>query len=860
MAVQKKRKGQTDPSVSAFEQLKIYNMTMATVDRTPQGIRRWRSSLRSAENPTNPQRKPLLDLYREIILDPHLSAAMNKRITNVIDNTIKFFDASGKENEAVYKIIQQPFFRQMCIHVLEKIPYGHSLIYFDHISPEGGSRCRLIPRENVKPELGIVVEHYSNTEGTSYIEAPNCNYVISVGDPRDLGLLCKAAPYVLYKKDDLSDWSTYTQIFGIPFRWAEYDGYDENVRKKLDEMLSRSLTAPYATLPKGTNLHIVESQGKSGSSDLFKSLGDFANKEISKLFLGNTMTLDAEGGNYKGEVHEQSELRIASTDKHLLLSILNTEFIRILETFGIHAEGGYFAFDEAEDINMMARLQMDMQLATMIDIPEDYWYETYNIPKPEGLKTKVAKKKEEDPDPEDDPEPSGKKPKEAKLSESRWGKFKKAFSDFFLSALNGKGLEEKVDELYSRFSCSECAGDIKFAETGTFNDSLIITAFSGDMDAAKKIIFERNYSRLSGCVDEVFGDLKFGDPDYLFAEQLRNSTAAFSSYKTMHQIQILEQNRYDSAGNLIKYDDYKARVSRQLRAYNERYLNTEQQAAITRTRIAKQWRDMSANTVMVNVRWLPSRAAHPREAHMPYYNRVWSMSDPFWGMNSPGTLWGCMCGMEPTDDPPSDGKVDRIPASPGLDNNPGVSGELFTRTHPYFKGLGRTLEKQAKRLELNNSWITTAGDGGYAVRTSRGHNKVETKPNRALAERLTAIDKGNIDLLGVEHSGISYDAFRHGRNQHWEFKTPTGGNIKNAIQNELKGAKKDRFLFALSPLHKIEDIYDALSATFIANKRAAAVLEIEFLFPDNFLLHLTAEDLRTWRTLEKAIERQMAAR
>ena len=482
-----------------------------------------------------------------------------------------------------------------------------------------------------------------------------------------------------------------------------------------------------------------------------------------------------------------------------------------------------------------------------------------NFPMPEGLKKK-DNKKDEDPNKKKDQDPEDPDPEETKLSESFWTKFKSKLSEVFLSALNGKGLDQKVDELYSRYSCAECAGDMKFAEHDSFIDNLIITAFSGDLDTAKNLIFDRNYTRLSGAVDEVFGEMKFGDPDYLFAEKLRNSTAAFSSYKTMHQVRILSDGRYDSAGKLLTYDEYKSKIAGQLRAYNDRYLNTEHQAAITRTRIARQWRDMAGNTIMINARWLPSRAAHPREAHMPFYNKVWSLSDPFWGINFPGNVWGCMCGFEPTDDPTSDGKPEQIPASPGLDSNPGISAELFTKTHPYFKGLSRTYLKEAKRMAANNTWITTAGEGGFAVHTSAGHSKIEVKANRTLAGRLTGIDKADIDLLGINHTGISYDAFRRGRNQFWEFKVPTGSNIKNAIQNELKGSVKNRFVFELRPEHKIEEVRNALDLTFIVSKRSAHVQELEFLFPDNFLLRITREDLASSDALKKAVEAQMAAR
>ena len=78
---------------------------------------------------------------------------------------------------------------------------------------------------------------------------------------------------------------------------------------------------------KSTQLISILSQNFSGKMNLARI-----------KFLG----LFTEGGNYKGEVHEKAEMRIADSDRHFLLSILNTDFIRVMETFGIQTQGGWF--------------------------------------------------------------------------------------------------------------------------------------------------------------------------------------------------------------------------------------------------------------------------------------------------------------------------------------------------------------------------------------------------------------------------------------------------------------------------------------------------------------------------------------
>ncbi|MDR3350716.1 MAG: DUF935 domain-containing protein [Prevotellaceae bacterium] len=423
------------PDKKNFEKIKVLNMTLAPIDRSYKGIEQWRNALRSAESPTNPQRKNLYDLYNEIALDPHMSAAMTKRTLNVLEREIKFFNAKGGEDETVYNIIKQPFFAQFLTHALEAIFYGHSLIYFENISPDGGSSCALIPRQNVKPEKGIVVQNYSDENGVSYLLPPTANYVISVGGERALGLLNKAAPYIIYKKGNMADWATFAEIFGTPFRWVEYDGYDMKVKQELEAMMKFQRTAGYAVLPQGTNLHMEESQNKLGNTEVYKLLAEFCDKQISKLVLANTMTLDSEGGKYKGDVHEKSEMRVAEADRRDIIALLNTEFVRVLGAFGINAEGGYFAFEEDE-----TSLDDIVKLNGIIDIPPEYLYERYNIPMPAAGAAAKGKKKEAGETKKDDAKKNDKKLHE---HPERYGygilnKLSDLF-DFFASAPRARG-------------------------------------------------------------------------------------------------------------------------------------------------------------------------------------------------------------------------------------------------------------------------------------------------------------------------------------------------------------------------------------------------------------------------------------
>lgn len=125
-----------------------------------------------------------------------------------------------------------------------------------------------------------------------------------------------------------------------------------------------------------------------------------------------------------------------------------------------------------------------------------------------------------------------------------------------------------------------------------------------------------------------------------------------------------------------------------VRKFNS-YQAAEYNTTVTRCRTAKQWKTFEENTELFpNIRWLPSRSVDRREEHELFYNRVWPKDDPFWNSNQPGNLWNCKCDWEETNDPAMDGNPKIHVFHPGLDGNPGKTGEVFSDSASYIKKSG----------------------------------------------------------------------------------------------------------------------------------------------------------------------------
>lgn len=220
------------------------------------------------------------------------------------------------------------------------------------------------------------------------------------------------------------------------------------------------------------------------------------------------------------------------------------------------------------------------------------------------------------------------------------------------------------------------------------NVDAIISEIAGlGDDQISPTLYDTYSENLRNAVDQVFKR----DSNSGMSDQLRANVARFAAYKAMN---ITKEVRGELGNDLDK-------AAHILRTAN-RTQATEYNTTISRCRTAKQFAKFNAGDnarLFPNLRWLPSRSADPREAHMLFYDKVWAKDDGFWDKNTPGSLWNCKCDWEETDDPVTDGNPKGSLSAKGLCGNPGNTGEVFTtlnselskkgkengyKAHPYF--------------------------------------------------------------------------------------------------------------------------------------------------------------------------------
>ena len=356
----------------------INELNVRAVDRSRKDIATWRSALISAESVCYPERTRLYDLYDDILLDGHLSGVIAKRIDAVLNKEIYFENEEGK----VYvmdALIRSVAFRNIVRTIMETQLWGISGVEF---IPGKELNVQLIPRKHIKPALGLITYEQTGTDGVRYADLHN---VWIMGEAKDLGLLLKCAPHSLYKRGALADWAQYIELFGQPVRVIKYDAYDEQTKIELKQILDETGSSLSMMIPRQADFEIKDGKQTNCDGNLQLSFIKALNEEMSITILGNTETTTSSysTGYAQSKVHLEQQYEITRSDLIYTAAMLNSpQFISILRSYGYPVQNGRFTFTKDMDIDyLQARIAIDKQVAQAVPVSDDYWYNTYGIPK-----------------------------------------------------------------------------------------------------------------------------------------------------------------------------------------------------------------------------------------------------------------------------------------------------------------------------------------------------------------------------------------------------------------------------------------------------------------------------------------------
>lgn len=347
--------------------------------RVKQDATKLSNAISAAESIEYPNRYLLTQTYQQIVLDGQYQSAMLQRKMRVMSQEFNLIDSNDDPNHEKTRELNQKWFYDFIDLAMESIPWGHSLVQFGPITNSTYDSVELVRRIYVVPEFNLVRETTATVrDGVDYTKAPYNNWAIGIGGKRDLGLLLKIAPYVIWKKNAMSAWSEYGEVFGSPLRTMKTDVHDEVTRLNAENMMRNMAINSWAVLGLEDEFNLLESK-RTDAFEVFDRMVERCNSEITKIVLGQTGTTDEKAYAGSSSVHEGIAEMIGKQDMRMIEFIVNNQLIPMMQRVGFNFEGLQFKFDTSEQLSLLDQAKIDASFMAHVKYDKEYLENKYKI-------------------------------------------------------------------------------------------------------------------------------------------------------------------------------------------------------------------------------------------------------------------------------------------------------------------------------------------------------------------------------------------------------------------------------------------------------------------------------------------------
>ncbi|MGE0636001.1 MAG: DUF935 family protein [Bacteroidia bacterium] len=314
--------------------------------RTRKDINDWRKAINRAESSTNPRRDQLIQLFKEVELDNHITGLIeHSRKGSLLSEEFQVVGATdGKPDKELTQLFKSAWFYKFIKLALDSEFFGYSVLELSDIIVNERVTINLIPREHIVPDLGLFLKRTNDNDGLYYRDIDT---VIEIGDPENLGLLNKAAQWFIYKKNAAMAWSEFCEIFGMPIRVGKTNSNNQEDINRMEKYLREMGSAAFAIFQEGEEIEVKETT-RGDAHNVYNQFIERGNSEMSKLFVGNTMTNDvgASGSRAQAQVHENTGNNVLESDKRFITSVVNDLLFPVLAKYGWKLNGKKFEYPE----------------------------------------------------------------------------------------------------------------------------------------------------------------------------------------------------------------------------------------------------------------------------------------------------------------------------------------------------------------------------------------------------------------------------------------------------------------------------------------------------------------------------------
>lgn len=372
-------------------------ITKTALYRQRAQVDKWIQATQSAESILTPNNTELIRIYKDIEVDLHLFALMQTVRLKVIANNFSIYGPDGEPSEDLTALFKKKWFRKVTKYIVDSEFYGFSLIQLCDIQAGIFSDSEVVPREYVIQQKGGVKTSLANMRDLIPFDAPEYqNWIIPVGERDNLGLLHKAAPIVIKKKEVISAWSEAAEIFGMPLRLGKTNISDPERRENMENMLENMGSAAWGVFGEDDEVEFVN----GAQTDFFKIYQEFintANSELSKGILLQTGTTDEKAYSGSAGVHENVLKTLIEAYIVLVEEVTNEAIIPACVRLNLLPLGCKFKADNEQKLSLDALSTLVTNLLSYKDIDDAWIEETFGVPTAEKAQPVISAMKEGDP-------------------------------------------------------------------------------------------------------------------------------------------------------------------------------------------------------------------------------------------------------------------------------------------------------------------------------------------------------------------------------------------------------------------------------------------------------------------------------
>lgn len=587
----------------------VNDIMVVSPDRQRKDVGTFKNGIISAESIVLPNRAKLYDTYHDLVtIDGKLSGLLQKRTCAITNKTLLYQDKDGRDIDGSESILKSLRFNRFLELIMESKYWGISGVEF--LITKGSFDFLEIPRNNIRPESGIIAKSQYGSTGFNISDYyPD---IMLIGEKKDLGILLRCSMYALYKRSGFGDFAQYVEIFGQPVRIAKYDTYDTETKEELRKILKEAGSSLAMMLPRQADFEMLDGKTSNGNGELQEKLINCCNEEMEVAVLGVTETTSSSksSGYAQSKTHENQQLEITKSDMRFVLGILNSEhFATILKSFGLPQ--GTFSFQKNIDLaTLNSKLNIDLKVSQKVPVADDYWYKTYNIPKPDNYDQLK---------------------KEQKEKEERLSRIMPNNADFFAGApalpgarmMNLSAGKNQPDWNESFFK------GLWKNKTGYFNGELF-SYVSKNLLAGVHI----------GLSKKKLAAFNYDKKDAWFEIGLEQNIFHFSAAKTLAEMQELNNALHEAKD----YNDFKQKASMVTDTFNKKWQQSEYDTAVLTAESTSNYHNLLSDSDIFQY-WTYKTAgdSNVRPEHAALDGLTLPFNDPMWDEIYPPNGWNCRC-------------------------------------------------------------------------------------------------------------------------------------------------------------------------------------------------------------------------